>query len=333
MSKTIYIRSSESISAQNLEGTLQPLETSETFVLTQEIDYKTLINPRKLRRMNKLVRMSHYNTMKLLGDEKPNFSAILTGTGLGCLKETLVFLNAINYEDAVISPTAFINSTHNTPGGHLANTLQQHCFNSTHTQREISFEMALIEASLFAEQGQNNILVGGFDEIQPMLIEVLSQNNLLKQNDLKSAYQIKVPYSEGAGFFIIDNELIGKNNICLDNVSVNRNKDTETAIQDQIEYYKAKKITKGLIFSGNNSSKYNEAHYEFLEHFKSTIPVIEYKKYLGEFACVSALALDFACKLIKKEIQIDQIDFSPKFIIIHNFTIDNYSSLISISNV
>jgi 3-oxoacyl-[acyl-carrier-protein] synthase II len=127
-------------------------------------DFKQYIDPKKLRRMSKLMRMTLTCANCCVSDMKDlELKGIVVATGLGCLDDTRKFLVEFSQHE-VASPTAFIHSTHNTIAGQLGLLLQSHAYNITHANTGACFENALLDAFI-EDIGQNEwILVGGVDE-------------------------------------------------------------------------------------------------------------------------------------------------------------------------
>ena len=93
--------------------------------------------------------------------------AVITGTALGCIENTEHFLDPMCRDtEATLSPTAFMQSTHNTIGSMVAISLGCHGYNCTYSQDGISFESALLDAVMQLECGEaGNVLVGAHDEL------------------------------------------------------------------------------------------------------------------------------------------------------------------------
>src|SRR5690606_5397812 len=97
-------------------------------------DYKTIIPPALIRRMGNLIKMGVGAALSVKADNK--IAGIVVGTGLGCIENTDIFLREfIERPAGALSPTAFIQSTHNTVAGQIALILKEHGYNSTYTQR------------------------------------------------------------------------------------------------------------------------------------------------------------------------------------------------------
>src|SRR5690606_35405111 len=117
-------------------------------------DYKEFISPAASRRMANGVKMGFSSAKFAL--EKSNLAqpyAIITGTGMGCIENTEKFLNTLlaNNEE-FLTPTSFIQSTHNTVGAQIALGLECKGYNATYVHGALSFESALIDAQLMLQQ-------------------------------------------------------------------------------------------------------------------------------------------------------------------------------------
>ena len=165
-----YIQAASSITHQatfqnpGFFSSIQKIESDAELV---QPAYREFIDPRSLRRMSKILRMSLSCAKDCLiqaNIDQPG--ALIIGTGLGALNDTEKFLkNFITAsEDALIPPTSFIQSTHNTMAGQLSLLLKNHNYNMTHTQNSLSFELALQDGLLSLDEGLPNVLVGAADE-------------------------------------------------------------------------------------------------------------------------------------------------------------------------
>jgi len=188
----IYINGTGCISHQNTidvdtflgnsQITCQPL------LLAQEPDYKDYVPANMLRRMSHIIKMGIVAAkISLQQAELENVDAIITGTGLGCFEDTDKFLKTIiENNEQLLTPTSFIQSTHNTVAGQIALLIKCHNYNFTYTQQGLSFESALIDADMFLNENKNsNVLVGGLDEaIQPYYDLLVKAGHIKKQEDI-----------------------------------------------------------------------------------------------------------------------------------------------------
>lgn len=167
----VYIRHIDSISFQNsfqcsnLWDVLHPLDSESTL---QNPEYKLHIQPTSLRRLSTILRMGIATAKSCTTDFV--FDGISYGTSLGCLTDTEKFLQVVNTVTGdVFSPTAFIQSTHNTIAGQISLELKNHAYNMTHTQNTLSFEVALLDGMLLIQEGKKHVLVGAADEAIPFM--------------------------------------------------------------------------------------------------------------------------------------------------------------------
>lgn len=176
--------------------------------------YKTLLNPRKLRRMSRTIRMGMYAARVCLIEAEVEMpDAILVGTGLGCMEDTEGFLESIyENEEGLIAPTQFIQSTHNTISSAIALSLKCYNYNFTYVHRGFSFESALLDAMMTGREQKNaNVLVGGIDELTDMYLEVTEKMGMWRKDgepdkDFKKLNQPTNLPGEGAAFFMLGTE-------------------------------------------------------------------------------------------------------------------------------
>ena len=117
-------------------------------------------------------------TLKREGISSPD--AIITGTAMGCVKETTDFLREIEKNgESLLKPTNFIQSTHNTIGSLIAIYTHSHGYNNTFSHGKDSLRSALLDAKQQIELGEiQNALVGLYDEQdETSLCIFLSQEN------------------------------------------------------------------------------------------------------------------------------------------------------------
>lgn len=201
----MYLGAPTCISFQDTFGTENPWDLlAELNPESQLINpnYKDYVKPAMLRRMSSALKMGvagGTETLRRSGIESAD--AITVGTGLGCVRDTLKFLKAVYQGDeGGLSPTAFIQSTHNSIAGQLALMLGNHGYNMTHVQGALSLGYALSDAELLiAENDASTVLVGAVDEKTDELIELLSK--------LSETVNYLMPeIGEGGAFFMASKE-------------------------------------------------------------------------------------------------------------------------------
>lgn len=208
-----FINSAKSISPQDTFYGSFPMNEVRSYIgqlAAVEPNYKDFINPIKLRRMNHIIRMGLTTALTCLKDagvEKPE--GIISATGWGCLSDTFSFLDEIrDKKEEALSPATFIQSTHNTIGGHIALAIDCQEYNSVIVNHNTSFEQSLIEALLLISEGKSSVLVGGLDELTQQDIELKRQSGCWKdkETDSRSLYKSNsngtLP-GEGAAYFLL----------------------------------------------------------------------------------------------------------------------------------
>ena len=107
--------------------------------------YKDYISGGAARRMALGVKMGVVaSNIAMQEAQLKNVDAIITGTGMGCLLDSEKFLSKlIDNNEQFLTPTSFIQSTHNTVGGQIALGIQCKGYNFTYVHSSVSFESSL----------------------------------------------------------------------------------------------------------------------------------------------------------------------------------------------
>jgi len=172
LKKNIFINGIGNVSPQKTTDNsrfLDEVVSSQTNRLACiEPNYRDFISPDLLRRMGRLIKMGIASSRICLADAgclMPD--AIITGTGLGCLEDTEKFLTTlIRNKEELLTPTSFIQSTHNTVSAQIALLLKCHNYNFTYVHRGWSFESALIDSMIQLGSGKASaVLAGSMDEL------------------------------------------------------------------------------------------------------------------------------------------------------------------------
>ncbi len=302
--KRCYIHSAVSISSQNtFESTISELKlTSLSGKKNQAIypEFKQFIAPMALRRMATGVKMgvtAASRALQLASLEQPD--AILVGSGMGCIEDTETFLNAIiDSGEDFLTPTAFIQSTHNTVGAQIALVLKCHAYNNTYVHGALSFESALLDAQLLLQQAEaNTLLVGAVDELGRDIIDAV------RMMEDKTANGINVPFSEGASFFVLSTVPKPESIELMDLQSFSHL--SKNSINERIlRFLNQNNLTvsdiDGLVL-GTNGDHYDDYYEALTSVFPGSIPHIAYKKWSGEFYTASAFGLFLAYQILKSD--------------------------------
>ena len=191
-----------------------------------------ILSPNSARRLSKAVKMGILCAMEALQQmDHSTLDGILVGSGKGCLIDSDKFLQSIvMQQEEFLSPTAFIQSTHNTVAGQIALLLKNTGYNMTYSQGRVSFESTVFDAYLqLVLNERKNLLVGAVDELSDISIEISeaiantkdqpATGNTIDQpgttnttdqpittNKTSLLARGGIPHTEGAGFFVFSNQ-------------------------------------------------------------------------------------------------------------------------------
>jgi 3-oxoacyl-[acyl-carrier-protein] synthase II len=288
-----FINSAVTISAQNTFEAEDLLENVTTkFARAIHPDYKKRISPAAARRMATGVKMGVVAARECLNRAavvEPD--AVIMGSGLGCIEDTEKFLNTIiTNKEEFISPSAFIESTHNTIGARIALGMKCKAYNTTYVHGSASFESALIDAQLMIGlEEKQQVLVGGVDELGNEFIEYV---NMLEEKEKKG---INVPFGEGASFFLISSERV-PGSVQLVDVELKEKISEENITEYAVTFLKRNKLDLtdiDLLITGSNGDAYDRFYNTLVHNSFSEIPHIKYKQLSGEHYTASG----FGCWL------------------------------------
>ena len=282
----IYINGASCLSAQPTFPTpsfedFLPAQPDEV-LYAQEPSYKDYIAPNASRRMAKGVKMSIATATEALREANITTpEAIIVGTGMGCVQDTEKFLKAmLDNHEQYLTPTAFIQSTHNTIAGQLALHWQCHSYNTTYVNGAISFESALLDATMQLEQQLiANALVGGVDEHAPFFLQT---QQLVKSNLM----------GEGAAFFALS--VIPAEHTYAELVDISLCNEVTpdelpSWITDFLQHHALSINDIDIIFTGDPTP------------LPWQCPILSYKNLCGEYFTASAFGLWYACHYLKED--------------------------------
>lgn len=312
-----YIRSASAITTQNTFGQDELLSNIEVFNTPRlkaiEPDYKQYLDPKAIRRMSRIVKMgltTGKDALQKANIEQPD--AIITGTAYGCLEDTGVFLRGmIGQQEQDMSPTAFIQSTHNTVGAQIALSLQCHRYNNTFVHKAFSFENTLIDALLLLAEGDaREVLAGAIDELTDDSFAILNRFDLYKTGDINTAELYNSQSAgtiagEGSAFFVLGDKPKAGDLAVLKAVETFCKPDDAAEVQLQIrQFLDRQSLSTGdisLVLTGKNGDNY---HDQFIDQY--TVPLFDqsqmlnFKHLFGEYPTVSGPALWLAASLLKQ---------------------------------
>lgn len=277
-----------------------------------EPSYKEHIAPNLLRRMGRAIKMGVTTAnLAIEHTETKKFDAIITGTGLGCFEDSERFLLALlDNDEQFLTPTAFIQSTHNTVGSQIALIMKCHDYNFTYVHRGFSFESTLQDALMLFEEGKESILVGGIEEHTPNYITLNRRaRKLQEQNTFVPIWKSKtsgIQLSEGAAFFVLNSKKTEKSVASVDGVqTLYKPKTAIDILMKMHAFLKLHELTLSDIdvtlmgFSGDVN--FDQKLQELLPSIETETVVACYKHVCGEYPTASAFAMWTAVKIIEKQ--------------------------------
>lgn len=312
----VYINSAACISAQDTlnEDFFRNLKPENSVQVLKAIEpvYKEFIPPAMIRRMSKTVKMSSVASqyaLKEAGIENPD--AIITGTGMGCSQDSEKFLkNVLDNHEEFLTPTYFIQSTHNTVAGQIALGLQCHAYNFTYVNTSSSLEFSFLDGKLQINDGEaENVLVGSTDEQTERVMELYQLNKTIKKEenlpvDFLNSKTEGVIWGEGASFFVLGKDKTENSYAQLTDIQITNKLDLEETQQFIEDFLAKNNLTNKDIdavilgFSGDVKS---DVYYKNAMDLFENSALLYYKHLSGEFNTASGFSTFMACHILKNQ--------------------------------
>lgn len=240
-----------------------------------------------------------------------NPDAIITGTAYGCLDDTGVFLQKmIQNKEEMLTPTAFIQSTHNTIGAQIALLLKCNGYNNTFVHRGFSFESAMLDAMMLLEENEvTNVLVGGVDEITDFSFGIINRFGIYKRVINSNLSLFENPSKgtiagEGASFFLLKREPSGEDYATLEGMDTFYKPADETEVAQRISKFLSEHTISAreidVVLLGRSGDTGSDGIYDQIGQslFGQSV-VVNYKHLCGEYPTSTGFALWLACGMIK----------------------------------
>lgn len=313
----MYIRATGNISPQKTFGHPPMDEAAVAYTGNRltciEPDYKEFIDPKLIRRMSRIIRMGVAAAMECLKEADVKMpDAIVTGTAYGCMEDTHSFLSKmVEFNEELLTPTAFIQSTHNTIGAQIGLMLQCNNYNNAYVHRGFSFESALLDGMLLLKEKEaSTVLVGAIDEIINTSHTILNRMGLYKQGPVSNQKLYKTNSKgtiagEGSAFFMLASEASSTDYAKLDGLHTFYKptdiKETEKQVSSFLEKYSISINEIDLLITGKNGDASSDNIYDQLKQTVfNNVPAINYKHLCGEYPTASAFAFWLAANIIKQ---------------------------------
>jgi len=316
MGKT-YINGIGCVSAQKTFDTvfLEEAVLNENLnVLPLEIPpYKDFISPIAARRMSKAVKngiVASTLAMKEAGVE--TFDAIITGTGMGCIEDSDKFLKAIiDNNEEFLTPTSFIQSTHNTVGAQIALGMTCKAYNFTYVNAAVSFESAVFDAKMQIDADEaKTILVGGIDEMTDYTQRLFKLAGFIKQDEEGSFPVLNsktsgTVFSEGATFFVLEDEKSASTYAEIVDLEMVNSLEVSEVEQKISEFLKQNNLevshVDAIVLGINGDVEFDNYYKSISENAFKNTPQVYYKHLSGEYNTASAFGLFVGSKIIKTQ--------------------------------
>lgn len=312
----MYIRATGNISPQKTFGHSALAEAPVAYTGNRlaciEPEYKEFIDPKLIRRMSRIIRMGVAAAMECLKEADIKMpDAITTGTAYGCLEDTNLFLGRmVEFNEELLTPTAFIQSTHNTIGAQIGLMLQCNNYNNAYVHRAFSFENALLDAvMLLREKEAAHVLVGAIDEIVNPSFTILNRFGIYKQGDVSNLELYKANTKgtiagEGASFFALTAEPSGNDYAKLEGLHTFYKPAGLAATEKQISGFLQRHAVSmqdiDLVITGRNGdAAHDEPYAQLTQSLFGQTQQLNFKHLCGEYPTASAFGFWLAARILK----------------------------------
>ncbi|HWK98337.1 MAG TPA: beta-ketoacyl synthase chain length factor [Parapedobacter sp.] len=316
MIKPIYIHGKGAISIQ---PTTEPgyffdsiLPYTQNPIPAHDPDYKALIPPLQLRRMNKSMRMAIFASQLALREaNRTTVDAVITGSGLGCLRDSERFVESLLADEGQpLNPTPFIQSTHNMAAAAIALALKCNGYNMTYVNNANSFESALLDGVVYlSEHPDHTILLGAVDELGERTTEFWNIAEYLKQDrpavptPLAAAASPGEIAAEGSTFFVASRQPGPSTTGKVTAVETTLETDNPASFVNQ--FLQKNGLSTGAIdavlLGYNGDSRYDDIYRGVSQALFAGIPCVGFKHVLGEYDTVIAAAMALALQLLREQ--------------------------------
>jgi 3-oxoacyl-[acyl-carrier-protein] synthase II len=318
VNKKIYINGTGVISPQKTLDNNQFLDEITSLETNRlkciDPNYKEFIAGDMIRRMGRIIKMGIAASKICLQDAGCSMpDAIITGTGLGCIEDTEKFLSSmiLNNEE-FLTPTSFIQSTHNTVSAQIALLLKCHNYNFTYVHRGISFESALLDSIMRIHSGQaNNILLGAADELTSNSFAIMQRLGFWKRKPVSNLQLLDdktrgTIAGEGSAFFLISDQPGEKAYAEIKDMDTfiypEGNAETEIHIKDFLTHNQLNTGDIDLIITGlNGDPTFDKVYQEVSVNLFLKSGKAYFKHLCGEYHTSVSFALWLAAMILRNQ--------------------------------
>jgi len=282
--------------AGDTDQTMQKLQDGGACIGTLPLaDISKSLPPREVRRLKRLPRIALALAMEARknSNQDQGPSAIFFGTSFGPMSETYDFITRLYASnEQFTSPTEFVGSVHNAPAGMAAIMLGASGANLTLTGGDYSFEQALIAASLTATDDGGPLLVMGADEFHETLSPLFDESVRLGRSP-----------SDGGGALML-RKYSGGTGVRIKPLFFENQKENPAVVASLVrrlggaEEIRARygALLAGMPMKDRGACETQLKGFISAAGFKA--PVIDFRKYTGEYGSSTAAAAAIAVRFI-----------------------------------
>ena len=271
-----------------------------------EPDYMELIPRGLLRRMGKAVRMGVGTGLPLIKSHA-DIDGIIMGTANGGLEDCIKFLNQIvEYEEGVLTPTNFVQSTPNAVAGQLALMGSNRGYNTTYTNGGLSFENALLDAlMLFEENNAKKLLIGGLEEISDYNYNIDSltgkyKKEIVADSELLTSTTEGTVCGEGSAMFITEKDSSNyfAQIVDVEQVSYPSQSDLRYCLDNLLERNSIQHSDIDTCLLGYNGDIRHNLWYDTIANVFPNANKLTFKNLIGDYRSCSSFATWLGAHLI-----------------------------------
>ncbi|HEV7230624.1 MAG TPA: beta-ketoacyl synthase chain length factor [Bacteroidia bacterium] len=272
-----------------------------------EPDYAPLIPAGLLRRTGKAVKMGLGAALPLL-KKYPDLDGIVIATSAGGIEDSMKFLTQIvDYEEGTLTPTHFVQSTPNSLAGMLAILSKNTGYNTTHSNKSLSFEAALQDALLLFQEGAcSSLLVGNTEQFSQHNYNIESLESTYKTEPVDSDKLLKSGTSgtvcgEGAAMFVVSKnpaEALAQ----ISDVGQISSPGQEELHACMVSFLASNQLVPDdidtLVLGFNGDQRYDFWYSDLISTLFPSQSVISFKNLVGEYPTASAFAVWLSTMLL-----------------------------------
>lgn len=302
----------------------EPVSVESTRLKAIDPNYREFVPPEMVRRMGRIIKMGVAAARSCLADAG-NFpspsgegsgegpEAIITGTGLGCIEDTEKFLgNMIKNNEEFLTPTSFIQSTHNTVSAQIALLIKCHGYNFTYVHRGFSFETAILDSLVQMENNRaKSVLLGAADELTTNSFQIQNRMGFWRRkptDNLKLLDHLErgTIAGEGAAFFLLEGKEKPNSYAVLNDVEMLFHPVTTDEITHKIHLFLDRNGLKEsdidlLLLGRNGDIRFDPVYDDVIATAFPEVVSCGFKQLCGEYMTASSFGLWLASKILKEQ--------------------------------